>query len=1096
LHLHSVLLRRGNESVDQLRAGRIRILQREDELEDDVLDGRLTFHLLLSDVRVGDVIEYSYTIERRDPEWQNHFFGRYHMQWDDPVTLARLRVMTPVGKPLNVRSFPEQAPTSSSAAGWRVLEWSKSNSPAFQYEKQAPSWFVQHALIEISQFNDWAEIVNAALILYKVTSPPSPELIALIERLKSTSRSNEDRAVEAMRFVQDEVRYTGIEEGEGAYRPRPPNEVLKRRYGDCKDKTLLAVTLLKALGFEAAPAIVSTRWRQEANNHLPSPGLMNHVVVRAQISGQTYWFDATTTNQGGGLANFSQAQFGQALVIAPGVAALENMSESRSSYAAIRSQLRFDFSAGLNSDTTLNITTTYLDHEADVMRRTLRSKSAAEFGKEYLRYYKGRYPGATSIAALEIKDDRERNVVVVVEAYKIDKAFEHKNGKLRFYVHPEIVTDELKAPEMPERSTPLALEYPDHVASQIVLRLPKKWNVTRDAVNIETRFFRYDSKLKYSDDEITLDYDFRTLTDHVPVAELPGYIKQLDRAENDTYYSLYTDEDAPLPQNEGDSLWMPRLLALLAGAFLAFRLLRVSIPIQALLATSLRRSTPSSRQDEQVPEAERRLLKSCDEEFQNLEFIAAGFMGWEPMDTRHEGLEHVRLFINPDRTIRACVARRMMPEYGAYTHFWLESDLADGKTVHTTQRPEAHSIDDPQLVTEVLLNATPAELLGRHKLRLEQINAVPVTQPADALTHYAAEFSKSMESLRARWRAKGWTHASEESEFERFSLKGAIYLAMASVRWGKRTARGASRKQWTALDRQLRVDADLLAVSRLSKAPQSATGANRSLLVFSALWLCGLFAIAVAGFNFRVSLLIFAALVVHELGHLLAIKLVGRRSSMLFFLPFIGLSKNQDNSAVSHSDQIVIVLAGPLTGLISALLLLTANSFWPNRFLVLAVWASALLNGLLLVPIPTFDGARVLDAITRTGTVSRLVAQLFAIVVVCILAFWLHSDVLGSAGIAFGLWGFLLIAGFRAVRVLVAHIPRDASWADAARASLEAMTQDQFRRWRAATRQLQASFIAKQMSAPKPVGAERWQPWVAYALCAVLAICVALCVRG
>ena len=56
-----------------------------------------------------------------------------------------------------------------------------------------------------------------------------------------------ERLLAAMRFVQSEVRYLALALGNGSYVPSPPELVLKRRYGDCKDKTLLALSLLKGL---------------------------------------------------------------------------------------------------------------------------------------------------------------------------------------------------------------------------------------------------------------------------------------------------------------------------------------------------------------------------------------------------------------------------------------------------------------------------------------------------------------------------------------------------------------------------------------------------------------------------------------------------------------------------------------------------------------------------------------------------------------------------------------------------------------------------------------------------------------------------------
>ena len=45
------------------------------------------------------------------------------------------------------------------------------------------------------------------------------------------------------------------EVGIGGYRPHPPQQVMERRWGDCKDKALLLVDLLREAGIEAYPAL-------------------------------------------------------------------------------------------------------------------------------------------------------------------------------------------------------------------------------------------------------------------------------------------------------------------------------------------------------------------------------------------------------------------------------------------------------------------------------------------------------------------------------------------------------------------------------------------------------------------------------------------------------------------------------------------------------------------------------------------------------------------------------------------------------------------------------------------------------------------------
>jgi len=80
------------------------------------------------------------------------------------------------------------------------------------------------------------------------------------------------RVLAVLRFLQEEVRYQGIETGAAAYTPASPSAVFARRFGDCKDKTLFCVTVLRALGIDAWPVLVSTDLRQTLRDWLPTAG--------------------------------------------------------------------------------------------------------------------------------------------------------------------------------------------------------------------------------------------------------------------------------------------------------------------------------------------------------------------------------------------------------------------------------------------------------------------------------------------------------------------------------------------------------------------------------------------------------------------------------------------------------------------------------------------------------------------------------------------------------------------------------------------------------------------------------------------------------
>src|SRR5207245_3226925 len=98
-----------------------------------------------------------------------------------------------------------------------------------------------------------------------------PAVHDVVARIGAAPReSAEQRVLQALRFVQDEIRYMGVEIGVNSHMPYSPATVVKRRYGDCKDKTLLLITMLRALGISARPALVSTTYRSHVTDYQPT----------------------------------------------------------------------------------------------------------------------------------------------------------------------------------------------------------------------------------------------------------------------------------------------------------------------------------------------------------------------------------------------------------------------------------------------------------------------------------------------------------------------------------------------------------------------------------------------------------------------------------------------------------------------------------------------------------------------------------------------------------------------------------------------------------------------------------------------------------
>lgn len=562
--LHRLTLRRGKQNIDQLQRARISTLRRERDLENGIINGALTTSIVLEDVRVGDILEYSYTRVTGQDGLGTAFSDSFVTQWSVPVRHSYLRVLHPASRNITVRNTREEQPVIRDHGAWRELVWRWDGLSSLPSEDDRPGWFVHYPFIQFSEYTSWQAVVRWAQRLYPNVSLSS-ELQTLVEQVRASGPTQREQIIQALRFVQDEIRYTGIEIGAGGYQPQPPAVVLQRRFGDCKEKSYLLVTVLDALGIDASPALVNTSRKQATRDVLPSPGAFNHMIVRVAHDGKVYWLDPTRTLQGGTLESIAQADFGAALVI-----------DAQGAFETIPALVldapdqvvveRFDLTAGVFKPAKMTVESTYLGTEADRMRRYFANNSAEEVTRQYLNFYKDNFPSIAVTTPFRVTDDRQANKVVVTESYGIERAFvEGTNEKvLYFEFTAHVVQSAARAPGTILRTTPLRLSHPTHVSYRAEVRLPEPWSIKNLEQKIDSTGFSYRSSLRYAQDTLTTDYSFKTLSADLAAADVPEHARKLEAVREDAYYYLSYTPAAPAEQTPF-KLSIATLFAVLGG---------------------------------------------------------------------------------------------------------------------------------------------------------------------------------------------------------------------------------------------------------------------------------------------------------------------------------------------------------------------------------------------------------------------------------------------------------------------------------------------------------------------------------------------------
>lgn len=104
-------------------------------------------------------------------------------------------------------------------------------------------------------------------------------------------------------------------------------------------------------------------------------------------------------------------------------------------------------------------------------------------------------------------------------------------------------------------------------------------------------------------------------------------------------------------------------------------------------------------------------------------------------------------------------------------------------------------------------------------------------------------------------------------------------------------------------------------------------------------------------------------LLIHEFGHFFAMKAFNYSNVKLFIIPLLGAYVSGQKSTVSQRQMSIIVLAGPVPGIIIGFLLVILSSFYPNEKLLMLAHIFIGLNFFNLLPFMPLDGGRLLETL-------------------------------------------------------------------------------------------------------------------------------------
>ncbi|AZQ43940.1 DUF3857 domain-containing transglutaminase family protein [Nonlabens ponticola] len=545
LIFHSLKILRGDQVIDKLNPVDFQVIKRELNAENYLYDGSLSAMIYLSDVRNGDIIDYDYSIIGFNPLNKGEFTDGYILCDYAPVGKINVSILSDKSLKYQLYNTTLKPEIEKTGDTW-YYQWTVNNPEPFYYEEFIPTWEINMPTVYVSTYNNWKQVIDWSLELFEIDKPISAALREEITSIENDNSSEGEKIQSVLNFVQNEIRYLGLEYGISGYKPHAPNQVFDQRYGDCKDKSLLMVTMLKEMGIEAYPVLISTTMKRSLNEILPSPYVFNHCTVKVVADdGNTYFYDPTITNQGGLFDNVHFPNYEYGLTIKKGNDKLESIESKSSNLTTVKEVYDLD---KVNGSGKFHVTTSYHNIEADRIREYFKNSSLSNIAKEYEAYYANKHAGIKIVKNPEIIDDFKKNVVTIKEEYIVDSIWKEIPDE------PENIAVEFQASALDgvfsvlntdSRKHSIELAYPVTKSLETIVNLPEYWNIENETVEAKNDVFNYNQKINYnkSQNQLVIKNDLKILKPIVEAKDFKDYQNDVQKINNNYSYAIFIPKD-------------------------------------------------------------------------------------------------------------------------------------------------------------------------------------------------------------------------------------------------------------------------------------------------------------------------------------------------------------------------------------------------------------------------------------------------------------------------------------------------------------------------------------------------------------------------
>lgn len=483
------------------------------------------------------------TVEQLPPYQQE---AVWEVQRNTPVVSEALEVDLPPGRAHGV-SWHRMEPVKGVEVTPNHWRWEVKNEQRLDLRDvpSHPNWWALAARMNLEwgagatgdTTARWKALGKRYSDLEAGRPDPSPEITAETQQLIAGATDFFTKVQRITEYIQNNVRYFIVERGIGGWQANPAGEIFRNRYGDCKDKTTILISMLRVAGIQAFYVPVDDR-RGVVDPNAPS-FYGDHMITAIEIpagvedarmqavvtakNGKRYLiFDPTNQETpAGNLPSYEQGGYG---ILAAGedseILALPVLSPKTNG-----AERKGSFTLAPDGTLTGKVDVEQIGPEGANLRGSLRNADQKERREDLERGLASDLPGVV-LNSFQYSEPPALDKPVSLDYTITAGQYAHEAGNL-LLIRPRVVGSDGLAFDDHPRTVPINLQATGNWRDSYDIKLPAGYVVDElpDPVNVDVGFASYRAKATTEGDVLHYEREYEVKQVQIPAADATEFRK-------------------------------------------------------------------------------------------------------------------------------------------------------------------------------------------------------------------------------------------------------------------------------------------------------------------------------------------------------------------------------------------------------------------------------------------------------------------------------------------------------------------------------------------------------------------------------------------